>query len=487
MPPDLAIPTDLPLVAGESVYLMRTEPAGMADSDVRHTVSVIPTNVDGVAAWRVVREIEAAISMVDEAVMRAHDLSPVALEGEVLGVRYECRVTGDVLHGEILIPPSIGGGPFDVPLVEPAFLSDECIWAMIAACPLDRDWSTSLHVLHSIEGSSEPPRFTPVRLRVVGEESVTVPAGEFACWIVSADGPYAVRERYWVSQGEPSQRVVVRARRHLDGPPPIYQFDLISPKSTAKKPEPAPPPPLSLTFRLRERRGDLRDVQLRPTNIFSPEAIKQLVDRSLATSVPSIDVMRASSRIPPGVPAAALERYESERQEYAEDMRAWLELANERQDRMNRRISLEIYLVAIEPFPTNVYVRITVPQRITVKFDGEADNFDHVQEPLALTVPLDRARKRFVARFAPAEPEQPAIPSRARFTATDGSTVVAYGPVSIPEAMRFWDSLHFIFPSWDRVGPFTITYDITSDSTEPLRGELFIGARRAPDEAEIEQ
>ncbi|HEY2377495.1 MAG TPA: hypothetical protein VGH98_16065 [Gemmatimonadaceae bacterium] len=79
---------------------------------------------------------------------------------------------------------------------------------VLASLPLSATWRDSASLIVIDAGGST---LTPATLSVEGEEHVTVPAGDFDCWIVSLEAERA-SERLWVTkQGQ----IVVRAEQVL--------------------------------------------------------------------------------------------------------------------------------------------------------------------------------------------------------------------------------------------------------------------------------
>jgi hypothetical protein len=82
--------------------------------------------------------------------------------------------------------------------------------AVVSSLPLTAAWRDSASLLVIDAGGST---LTPATLAVDGEEHVSVPAGEFDCWVVSVEAERA-SERLWVTkQGQ----VVVRSEQVLPG------------------------------------------------------------------------------------------------------------------------------------------------------------------------------------------------------------------------------------------------------------------------------
>lgn len=247
--------------------------------------------------------------------------------------------------------------------------------------------------------------------------------------------------------------------------------------------EPTPPrrsgevAALALRFRLLEPEGSPNDVALKPRSTLTPDVIAQRVQKAMSSDHPPLEALTAEqlAKLTP----TARERYVRERDEYAADLRAWLALVAERQDRVDRTLRMEMELQSPEAVVDDVYVRITAPPGIRVMFDGEEERVDAPEPPSPIGTRSTLSRPRFSGRFRAAGVSSGAAPStRTRFTAPDESTVVTYGPERISATTRYFDALAFRFASWDAVKPFTITYELSVRDKRVSHGELMVGARR---------
>jgi hypothetical protein len=68
--------------------------------------------------------------------------------------------------------------------------------AVLASLPLAAAWRDSAEMLLIDSGGAA---LTPVNLAIEGEERITVPAGDFDCWIVSLETERA-SARLWVTK-----------------------------------------------------------------------------------------------------------------------------------------------------------------------------------------------------------------------------------------------------------------------------------------------
>ena len=264
-------------------------------------------------------------------------------------------------------------------------------------------------------------------------------------------------------------------------------------RPSSPPPPPASParPPLSLSMgRGASDEGDGRRVLTRPARPRPGEhatmgSIESLVRQKMQRHPPLEELRRSGGTA--GVSEEALRRYAREREEYADDLRAFWALHDEYEDRTRRavRLGLEVENASAEE-ATGVYVRLTVPAGLTVESGATAPrNPIEPEPPLPLVAPPGQARRRFVRQFRlswrddPAEQhhgmgERPA--GWSQFTMPDGSTTITYGPRTSGPGPTFLDALIVVFPSWEAVAPFTVGYEITSDWTAPARGELRVHA-----------
>ena len=126
------------------------------------------------------------------------------------------------LPGPSASPLTVSWSPFsiDTPL-------------LLQAVPLERRWQGSVFSVNWVSMADRLPPFTPVDLRVVGAQAVTVPAGTFDCWKVEArQGEYTwllwvSKDRQWVIKSQyrnapdwVTERVLVSATGGLTPPAP---------------------------------------------------------------------------------------------------------------------------------------------------------------------------------------------------------------------------------------------------------------------------
>jgi hypothetical protein len=110
---------------------------------------------------------------------------------------------GDRLTGRMTTDgPSIGAGRPIARTLRPAFgpyFSDVFAPVLFMAVPLSSTWKGSASLLGWAVIDSDV--FTPVELRVEGEERIAVPAGTFDCWRISVRFA-GERMVYWVRRSD---------------------------------------------------------------------------------------------------------------------------------------------------------------------------------------------------------------------------------------------------------------------------------------------
>ena len=521
-------------------------------------ITTRPDTLDGEPVWRIdMRRVDNGLSFHHDVIVRAADLRLIRHEAGTPMRVFRGFVAGDLAH--LSVKGGMGKAARER-LPEAAFASLWSLWTALASAPVKAGWSASASLY--VKVSTFDWHFIPIRLEVSGEERVTVPAGTFDCWIVTARGAgekAKVEDRYWVSRDASGMRAVVRAHeQRRAGTTRFYElasFDrLTSPSDTTAPEAPAGPPPAALTpgqepvtdprarmhevdqlldtipeasdpmirnvlklyvfkgqtdnfaglleslgagsaevgenvtagpsasleLTLSDARMTLDSIPLSPSAwAISREEIERRVDESVRR-IPSLAELQESDNVRPGTPHEVLARYERERREYGEDVRAMWEMQNVLSDYRNRRVTLSaaITVESGEARPTRV--RVTVPQGVGIELPHEELGVDEaVALPLPMKAPLDQHRKRFVRRLLAVRAHLRSSIPLERYSTPDGSTILVAGaaPASRSEPMMFQFAI--TFASWESVKPFTLTYDIAPEGMPAVSGSVRIGTHAA--------
>ncbi len=177
-----------------------------------HPSSVTADDVDGTPAWRVVSIKEDAAPPQAEVETLYVARSDLRLLRRTIGVspyrRWQRidirqRFQGDSLTGRMTTEgPSIGAGRPIARTLRFAFapyFSDVFAPVVFMAVPLSSTWKGSASLLGWAVIDSDV--FTPIELRVEGEERIAVPAGTFDCWRISVRFA-GERMAYWVRRSD---------------------------------------------------------------------------------------------------------------------------------------------------------------------------------------------------------------------------------------------------------------------------------------------
>ena len=486
--PALAMPD--PTLASRVVeYAVVDEREGSTHPVSPVTVETRAVSAAAGPAWRVAMTMTEHDTPVNwDVVMRAADLRPITYSIGWSLLQFEGRTIGDHLYVSSDLAPKHGGGTRRRSLPEWAFLSPASLWVMLAAAPLDRGWSADVHLLNRTPPDREG--FVPLRLRVVGEERLRTATGEeVGCWIVaiegSADGN-TVSQRCWVSRGDPARRVVVRVLEQKEGGARTRRYELASLQrggagesaSRAASDEPAPPDSLEIDVRRPEARS-IESIILkrgRYGRVVTPEKRREIAEGG-SERVPPLELLRARGDVTPHTPPEAIARYERERTEYAEDMIAYLELNDAKNEVHERTVFLELRVAPPVDETRPTYLRLTVPPGVQVRLHGEDFHLHQPDYPVPITAPLEKRRKRLVRRLVLTRSRSQGDVPKDRFTAPDGSTIVVEGPAPASRSAFMYVHVGFAFESWEQVAPFTVTYDISAEGLAPVQGSFVVGVR----------
>jgi anti-sigma factor RsiW len=181
------------------------------------SVELTATRIDGRDAWRVLQRrkigdtVHVETLYADRATLRTLGRTiRVQPYLRYAGITVRQRLVGDSLTGWMQTDSGLGRpiARHLLPRYAP-YLSDALAPMLLGATTLDRDWRGSFSILGWAVRNGDVS--FPVRLRVVGDERVTTPAGTFDCWKVAVDASIGM-QMYWVrkSDGIGARALVVR-------------------------------------------------------------------------------------------------------------------------------------------------------------------------------------------------------------------------------------------------------------------------------------
>lgn len=185
------------------------------------TVTVIAVEMKEVGAWRVVSELRfKELVTADTVEFRRADLHPLGRRAKLGDLQIELTVDGDVVRGLLVASRQLV--PLNLALSKASFLNYYALRTAIAGWPIERSWHTEASILE-LNGE---PQFMPIRLAVVGEERISVPAGTYDCWVVTVEGAaggFEVNEHYWVTKQD---QIVVRTREPFGDEGALLRLEL---------------------------------------------------------------------------------------------------------------------------------------------------------------------------------------------------------------------------------------------------------------------
>lgn len=137
---------------------------------------------------------EGVAALSDSLVVRRDDLRPLHWIASHGVARVAAEFTPDSIFGASSSP--LGRLNVVLPNRPDLLVNSAAVDAALASLPLATAWRDSAEMLLVDAGGAA---LTPVSLAIEGEERITVPAGDFDCWIVSLETERA-SERLWVTK-----------------------------------------------------------------------------------------------------------------------------------------------------------------------------------------------------------------------------------------------------------------------------------------------
>lgn len=168
---------------------------------------ISPLDYAGTPAWLLARAgAQGVTTASDSLVVRRSDLRPLHWTTTLGAAHLAAEFTPDTVFGAMTSP--LGKQNLVFPNRPDLLVNTMGVDAVLGALPLAAGWRDSATLLVVDAGGTA---VTPASLGVEGEERVTVPAGEFDCWVVSLETERG-SERLWLTkQGQ----LVVRAEQVL--------------------------------------------------------------------------------------------------------------------------------------------------------------------------------------------------------------------------------------------------------------------------------
>lgn len=149
---------------------------------------------------------QGVTSTSDSLVVRRIDLHPLHWIASQGVARVAVEFTVDSIFGALTSP--LGRQNVVLPNRDDLLINMMDVDVILGALPLAAAWRDSAQMLLLDPGGAA---ITPVSLAVEGEERVTVPAGEFDCWIVSLETERASARVWLTKQGQ----IVLRSEQVL--------------------------------------------------------------------------------------------------------------------------------------------------------------------------------------------------------------------------------------------------------------------------------
>lgn len=130
----------------------------------------------------------------DSLVVRRDDLRPLHWIASQGVARVAAEFTADSIYGASSSP--LGRLNIVLPNRPDLLVNSAAVDAVMGSLPLAAAWRDSAEMIVVDAGGAA---LTPVRLAIEGEERISVPAGDFECWIVSLETERA-SARLWVTK-----------------------------------------------------------------------------------------------------------------------------------------------------------------------------------------------------------------------------------------------------------------------------------------------
>ena len=184
---------------GRWVYRSTMERGGQSVELARRTLSVAPAaGPSSGEAWLILDVTEAqGQQMVDSLLVRRSDLRPLARNAQMGPMRLEAHFGEDSVRGS-LSAPQAGSVPIAVAMGPGLVANMGMLESALTLIPLHAGWTGTVRQL--VPGPAGM-MVAPITLAVTGEDTVTVPAGTYPAWALSASTG-GTDQLLWVSKAD---------------------------------------------------------------------------------------------------------------------------------------------------------------------------------------------------------------------------------------------------------------------------------------------
>jgi hypothetical protein len=189
------IATTGPVRAGRWKYTTTVTQGDKSQSLGTRTLSVTAVTYKGTAAWLILETRDAgAMQAADSLYVTRAALVPLRRSYQMGPARVVNEFTNDSILGSVVLPQ--GSMPIAMAMRPGVMVNGNMLEVALQGASLRRGWTGSAEML--IVGP-EGAATVPVELQVVGEESVTVPAGTYQTWLTVVKGEQ-VDQRLWIGK-----------------------------------------------------------------------------------------------------------------------------------------------------------------------------------------------------------------------------------------------------------------------------------------------
>ncbi|HET7456942.1 MAG TPA: hypothetical protein VFJ74_04745 [Gemmatimonadaceae bacterium] len=182
------------LRAGAWRYSMQATGSGQTQALSRE-LTVAQTTLNGAAAWLVAdSKHNGPMPVTDSLYLTRNDLTPLRHSLHMGDLSMLVNYAGDSVFGQATVPQ--GSAKIAAQNVRGSMATGTMFEVYLRTMPLQTGWKANMAM------SAVGPQgnlIIPMSLEVTGEETVTVPAGTFPCYVVTIVGQ-GTEQRAWVSK-----------------------------------------------------------------------------------------------------------------------------------------------------------------------------------------------------------------------------------------------------------------------------------------------